>query len=380
MQQDLKFHLSKWLEALRKRCDEVGALLIFDEIQTGFGRTGQLFAIDTFGVTPDILCIAKGMGGGMPIGCFISSKENMDKLKDNPKLGHITTFGGHPVCCAASLATLTTLIEDKNIIQSVERKEQIFRENLQHPKIKEVRGKGLMLAIELDDAKLCQYLVEKGYEHGLIMFFFLFTNTAVRLSPPLIISEEEIIKACNTNQKHFKQNIDMKNILFLATIFAFSIACGTNEDNRGYKVKVGDSCPDFSMELLDGTTITNESLLGKVSVIQFTASWCGVCRKEMPHLETQVWQEFKDEDFILLGVDLKESKEKTTTFIEEMQVTYPIALDTNGQVFEQFTLPKAGVTRNIVLDRKGKIIFLTRLFDKVEFHQMIEVIRKELEQ
>ena len=172
----------------------------------------------------------------------------------------------------------------------------------------------------------------------------------------------------------------MKNILFLATIFVFSIACGTNEDNRGYKVKVGDSCPDFNMQLLDGTTITNESLLGKVRVIQFTASWCGVCRKEMPHLEAQVWQEFKGEDFILLGVDLKESKEKTTTFIQEMQVTYPIALDTNGRVFEQFTIPKAGVTRNIVLDRNGKIIFLTRLFDKVEFHQMIEVIRKELEQ
>jgi peroxiredoxin len=171
----------------------------------------------------------------------------------------------------------------------------------------------------------------------------------------------------------------MKNILFLVTIFAFSIACGTNEDNRGYKVKVGDSCPDFSMELIDGTTITKESLLGKVSVIQFTASWCGVCRKEMPHLETQVWQEFKEEDFILLGVDLKESLEKTTTFIEEMQVTYPIALDTNGYVFEQFTLPKAGVTRNIVLNKEGEIIFLTRLFDKVEFHQMIEVIRKELE-
>mgnify|MGYP001168010214 CR=1 FL=1 len=172
----------------------------------------------------------------------------------------------------------------------------------------------------------------------------------------------------------------MKNILLLATIFLFSITCGTNENNRGYKVKVGDSCPNFSMELLDGTTITKKWLLGKVSVIQFTASWCGVCRKEMPHLETQVWQEFKDEDFILLGVDLKESKEKTKTFIEEMQVTYPIALDTNGQLFEQFTLAKAGVTRNIVLDRNGKIIFLTRLFDKVEFNQMIEVIRKELEQ
>ncbi|MAZ55359.1 MAG: hypothetical protein CMP55_06120 [Flavobacteriales bacterium] len=172
----------------------------------------------------------------------------------------------------------------------------------------------------------------------------------------------------------------MKKILFLVTIFTFSIACGTNEDNRGYKVKVGDSCPNFNMELIDGTNITNEWLLGKVSVIQFTASWCGVCRKEMPHLENQVWQEFKNEDFILLGVDLKESQEKTRIFIEEMQVTYPVALDTNGKVFEKFTLPKAGVTRNIVFDRNGKIIFLTRLFDRVEFNQMIDVIRKELEQ
>ena len=171
----------------------------------------------------------------------------------------------------------------------------------------------------------------------------------------------------------------MKNILLIASIFAFSIACGTNEDNRGYKVNIGDTCPEFILPLMDGTPISNESLLGKVSVIQFTASWCGVCRKEMPHLESEVWQEFKDEDFILLGVDLKETPEKTKSFIEEMQVTYPIALDTNGYVFEQFTLPKAGVTRNIVLDREGKIIFLTRLFDKVEFYQMIEVIRKELE-
>lgn len=171
----------------------------------------------------------------------------------------------------------------------------------------------------------------------------------------------------------------MKNILLIASIFAFSIACGTNEDNRGYKVNIGDTCPEFILPLMDGTPISNESLLGKVSVIQFTASWCGVCRKEMPHLESEVWQEFKGEDFILLGVDLKETPEKTKSFIEEMQVTYPIALDTNGYVFEQFTLPKAGVTRNIVLDTEGKIIFLTRLFDRVEFYQMIEVIRKELE-
>ena len=171
----------------------------------------------------------------------------------------------------------------------------------------------------------------------------------------------------------------MKNILLIASIFAFFLACGTNEDNRGYKVKIGDSCPEFSLPLIDGTTISNDALIGKVSVIQFTASWCGVCRKEMPHLESDVWQEFKGEDFILLGVDLKESPEKTKSFVEEMKVTYPIALDTNGYVFEQFTLPKAGVTRNIVLNKEGEIIFLTRLFDKVEFYQMIEVIRKELE-
>ena len=115
----------------------------------------------------------------------------------------------------------------------------------------------------------------------------------------------------------------MKNILLIASIFAFSIACGTNEDNRGYKVNIGDTCPEFILPLMDGTPISNESLLGKVSVIQFTASWCGVCRKEMPHLESEVWQEFKGEDFILLGVDLKETPEKTKSFIEEMQVTYP---------------------------------------------------------
>ncbi|MDA9898235.1 aminotransferase class III-fold pyridoxal phosphate-dependent enzyme, partial [Flavobacteriales bacterium] len=136
-------------------------------------------------------------GGGMPIGCFISSKENMNKLKENPKLGHITTFGGHPVCCAASLATLQVLLDEKDIIQSIERKEALFRKHLQHKKIKEVRGKGLMLAIELNDVELCQKVVERGYEEGLITFFFLFTNTAVRLSPPLIISDEEIVSACD---------------------------------------------------------------------------------------------------------------------------------------------------------------------------------------
>jgi acetylornithine/N-succinyldiaminopimelate aminotransferase len=187
---------SFWLKQLSKKCKEVGAQLIFDEIQTCFGRTGKLFALQTFDVVPDMLCLAKGMGGGMPIGAFISSKENMALLKENPMLGHITTFGGHPVNCAASLATLQTLLEEPDIIDSVSRKEKLFRDNLVHPKIKELRGKGLMLAVELGNKDWCNALVEKGYENGLITFFFLFTKTSVRISPPLNISDEQIVEAC----------------------------------------------------------------------------------------------------------------------------------------------------------------------------------------
>ena len=187
---------NNWLQKLRQRCNQVAALLIFDEIQTCFGRTGKLFALETYGVTPDILCLAKGMGGGMPIGAFICSKEKMNLLKKNPKLGHITTFGGHPVNCAASLATLQTLISNKEIIESVKEKELLFRQQLRHPSIQEIRGLGLMLAIELGNAQKCREFVARAYHKGLITFFFLFTGTAVRLSPPLIISEEEIINAC----------------------------------------------------------------------------------------------------------------------------------------------------------------------------------------
>ena len=190
-----------WLQKLKKRCDEVGAMLIFDEIQTCFGRTGKLFALNTFGVTPDILCIAKGMGGGMPIGAFISSKENMDALKENPKLGHITTFGGHPISCAAALSTLQTLLKNSYIINSIPNKEKIFRKGLEHPLVKEIRGVGLMLAIELGDVKKCRKFVELAYKKGLITFFFLFTGTAVRLSPPLVITEVEIQSACKKIQE-----------------------------------------------------------------------------------------------------------------------------------------------------------------------------------
>ncbi|MDG2164527.1 MAG: aspartate aminotransferase family protein [Flavobacteriales bacterium] len=183
-----------YLKLVREKCDEVGALLIFDEIQTCFGRTGNLFAFETFDVIPDILCMAKGMGGGMPIGSFTTSTEKMHSLRENPMLGHITTFGGHPIVCAASLATLDELCETQ-LFREVEKKETLFRALLNHPKIKEIRGKGLMLAIELDDVELCQKVVHKGLEMGIISFFFLFSKTAVRLSPPLTISEDEIRNA-----------------------------------------------------------------------------------------------------------------------------------------------------------------------------------------
>ena len=184
-----------FLQKVRKRCTQTGTLLIFDEIQTCFGRLGTLFGFERYDVIPDILCIAKGMGGGMPIGAFISSWEFMNLLSFEPKLGHITTFGGHPVNCAASLATLKELLST-DIMNEVEKKEGLFRKHLIHPKIKEIRGKGLMLAIELDNKEIVQRVVEESLEKGLILFYFLFTKTAIRITPPLTISDEEIIKGC----------------------------------------------------------------------------------------------------------------------------------------------------------------------------------------
>ena len=184
-----------FLKKVRERCTETGTLLVFDEIQTCYGRTGSLFALDKYQVTPDILCIAKGMGGGMPIGAFISSSNLMNLFTFNPPLGHITTFGGHPINCAASLACLNHLLSS-NIIKEIEQKEQLFREHLNHPKIKEIRGKGLMLAIELEDEVLTKKIVEESFKKGLILFYFLFTKTAFRITPPLTISEKEIIKGC----------------------------------------------------------------------------------------------------------------------------------------------------------------------------------------
>ena len=186
---------NNFLQKVRKKCNETGTLLIFDEIQTCFGRLGNLFGFESYNVVPDILCIAKGMGGGMPIGAFIASWELMNLLTFQPKLGHITTFGGHPVNCAASLATLEVLLS-ANIMSKMEVKEQLFRQQLQHSKIKEIRGKGLMLAIEFDNEELTKEVVEKSLDNGLILFYFLFTKTAVRITPPLTISEKEIIKGC----------------------------------------------------------------------------------------------------------------------------------------------------------------------------------------
>lgn len=184
-----------YMQALRKRCDETGTLLILDEIQAAFGRTGKLFAFEHYGVVPDILLLAKALGGGMPIGAFIAPRQIMDVLKDNPILGHITTFGGHPVCCAAGLAALEVLIND-DLVSGVAEKEALFRKLLIHPAIKEVRGKGLMLAIELESFDLNKKIIDRCIENGVITDWFLHCSNSMRLAPPLIITPNEIKKAC----------------------------------------------------------------------------------------------------------------------------------------------------------------------------------------
>lgn len=181
--------------ALRKKCSETGTILILDEIQTGFGRTGSLFAFEQFDIVPDIITIAKGMGGGLPIGAFIASKEMMKCLSVDPALAHITTFGGNPVCCAASLATLNVII-DENLPKEASIKENLFRQFLIHPAIKNIRGKGLLLAIEWDQKINNKELVSRCIEKGVIVDWFLFADNCMRIAPPLTISEKEIEKAC----------------------------------------------------------------------------------------------------------------------------------------------------------------------------------------
>ena len=181
-----------YLQTLRKRCDETGALLIFDEIQTGMGRTGEMFAMQRYGVVPDIVCLAKAFGGGMPLGAFISSNEIMWTLQRNPALGHITTFGGHPVCCAAGLAALRFLLRN-GIVAQVERKGALYESLLGgHPQVREIRRSGLLLAVELDDASKMFRMMEMFAGEGIMSDWFLYCDTAFRISPPLTITDAEI--------------------------------------------------------------------------------------------------------------------------------------------------------------------------------------------
>lgn len=184
-----------YLVKVRKRCDEVGALFILDEIQTGFGRTGKLFGFENYHCTPDVLITGKGLGGGMPIGAFISSKEKMAVLKEAPTLGHITTFGGHPVIAAAALATLQEITEG-NLMSEALRKEKLIRSLLKHSEIKEIRGVGLMLAILVKNPATASEIILKCLKKGLILFWLLFEESAIRITPPLTITDEEIKEGC----------------------------------------------------------------------------------------------------------------------------------------------------------------------------------------
>jgi acetylornithine/N-succinyldiaminopimelate aminotransferase len=199
-----------FLEKLRNRCKSTGTLLIFDEIQTGFGRTGYMFAIDRFGVVPDILLLAKALGGGMPLGAFISSKEIMSALVFDPPLGHITTFGGHPVCCAAGLASLNVIIEDK-LVETCNTKSEQFKQELIHPLISAVRGEGLLLAVQLTDPEYVKFVVANAPDFGLILDYFLFCNNAFRIAPPLIISRDQISQACQLIKKLLDDAFDKVN-------------------------------------------------------------------------------------------------------------------------------------------------------------------------
>lgn len=185
-----------FLTKVRKRCDEVGALMILDEIQPGFGRTGTLFGFENYNAIPDVIVMGKGMGGGMPVGAFTANEKHMDLLFDNPKFGHITTFGGHPVIAAACLATLQELVETDLMPLALE-KEKVFRKRLIHPLITEVRGRGLMLAPMTLSADITNRVILKCQEKGVILFWLLFEGKAIRITPPLTISEEEINEGCN---------------------------------------------------------------------------------------------------------------------------------------------------------------------------------------
>jgi len=186
---------NNWLERLRHKCDETGTLLVFDEIQAGFGRTGKFWAFEHYGVVPDIILTGKALGGGMPLGAFISSHSHMASLTSNPVLGHITTFGGHPVCCAAGMAGMEALLQS-GLIDGVAEKEALFHSLLKHPSIKAVRSKGLLMAIELESGEAVLEALQKALAKGLFSDWFLFAPQCIRIAPPLTITTEEITKAC----------------------------------------------------------------------------------------------------------------------------------------------------------------------------------------
>jgi acetylornithine/succinyldiaminopimelate/putrescine aminotransferase len=192
-----------FLQALRQRCSQTGTLLIFDEVQTGFGRLGNLFAFEKYGAVPDILTLAKSMGGGMPLGAFIASKTIMDSLQTNPALGHITTFGGHPVSCAAGMAALNVVLSE-NLTSSVENKAGLFRKQLQDSDIEDIRGDGLLMAVELGKSERLMKFIRLAYENGIATDWFLFNNSSFRIAPPLIICDSQIEEACDILKKVLK--------------------------------------------------------------------------------------------------------------------------------------------------------------------------------
>jgi len=202
----IRLPINNYLQKLRNKCNKTGTLLIFDEIQTGFGRLGELFAFMEFNVIPDIMTLAKGMGGGMPIGAFISSKEIMSSFKNNPILGHITTFGGHPVSCAAALASLDVLLNE-NLIAQVKAKGELFKKYLNHPQIKEIRGTGLFMAVELENFEQIQRVIKAAIKRGLVTDWFLFHDSAFRIAPPLIITEQQIKDTCSILNESINESI-----------------------------------------------------------------------------------------------------------------------------------------------------------------------------
>ena len=184
-----------WMQALRKKCTETGTLLILDEIQAGFGRAGKLWGFENFQIIPDVLVLGKALGGGMPLGAFVADKKLMDCLTENPVLGHITTFGGHPVCCASGMASMKVLLEER-LIDGIKEKEELFKSLLVHKKIKAVRSFGLWIAIEFDSFETNKKVIDECIKNGVMTDWFLFASHCLRISPPLTISEDQIKKAC----------------------------------------------------------------------------------------------------------------------------------------------------------------------------------------